>query len=83
MNAFCQDCGKHMPSYVVFCYTCGKKATSQNFVYKYTDGATKTFSGRIIDRLSMVFMAAFGGILFLTFGFVMIYYILFYANYLA
>ena len=82
MNAFCQDCGKHMPSYVVFCYTCGKKAASQNFVYKYTDGATKTVSGKIVDRLSMIFMATCGGVLLRTFGFVMVYYILFDASYL-
>lgn len=80
MNALCQDCGKHMPSYVKFCYDCGHKVTSRGYVDQYTDSAQKTTLGKFVDYLSITLMAGFGGILFLTVGFVMLYYTLFYLN---
>ena len=81
MNALCQDCGKHMPSYVKFCYDCGQKVSSKSYAMEYTAGAQKTTMGKVIDYLSITLMTGFGVILFLTVGFVMLYYTLFYLNY--
>lgn len=80
MNALCQDCGKHMPSYVKYCYDCGHKVTSRGYVDQYTDSTQKTIIGKFVDYLSITLMAVFGGVLFLTVGFVMLYYTLFYLD---
>ncbi|MHA2097867.1 MAG: hypothetical protein ACW99A_04200 [Candidatus Kariarchaeaceae archaeon] len=72
-----------MPSYVKYCYECGNKTSSQSYVYQYTDGVEKTKVGKVIDYMSITLMTGFGVILFLTVGFVMLYYTLFYLSYLT
>ena len=73
-----------MPSYVKFCYECGLKVDTKSFGFENADiTSPKTRIGKIFDFISIAAMATFGVILAATVGFVLLYYTLFYLDYIS
>jgi prolipoprotein diacylglyceryltransferase len=82
-SAMCENCGKSMPSYAKFCYECGIKVVTKTFGFENTEiTGKKDKPAKFLDFVSIILMATFGAILGATVGFVLLYYSLFYLNYL-
>lgn len=83
-NSMCNKCGKLMPSYAKFCYECGLQVTSKSFGFENMDiTAPKSTVGKLFDFISIAAMATFGVILAATVGFILLYYTLFYLDYIG